>query len=106
MVLSFFDLAGVPVEVARDPGSDGGRGKCTRHRVGELAGRPSGAHADPVLFQIYCDVGNQHFELVRSFGAVPLILNPVSGPSDDLRPARSPPPRCRAHAAAHGRWRS
>ena len=24
-------------------------------------------HADPVLFQIYCDLGNQHFEVVRSY---------------------------------------
>ncbi|MFC6225060.1 RagB/SusD family nutrient uptake outer membrane protein [Hymenobacter artigasi] len=31
-----------------------------------------------------------YFELVRSFGAVPLILAPVSGPNDDLRPARTP----------------
>ncbi|MBC6989649.1 RagB/SusD family nutrient uptake outer membrane protein [Hymenobacter sp. BT491] len=30
-----------------------------------------------------------YFELVRSFGDVPLILNPVKGPNDDLRPART-----------------
>lgn len=24
-------------------------------------------HADPVVFQAYCDIGNQHFELVRSY---------------------------------------
>lgn len=24
-------------------------------------------HADPVMFQAYCDIGNQHFELVRSY---------------------------------------
>ena len=31
-----------------------------------------------------------YFELVRSYGAVPLLLEPVSGPNDDLRPARTP----------------
>jgi AcrR family transcriptional regulator len=24
-------------------------------------------HADPVVFQAYCDIGNQHFDLVRSY---------------------------------------
>ncbi|MBC6608849.1 RagB/SusD family nutrient uptake outer membrane protein [Hymenobacter sp. BT188] len=31
-----------------------------------------------------------YFELVRSFGDVPLILTPVAGPNDDLRPSRTP----------------
>ena len=31
-----------------------------------------------------------YFELVRGFGAVPLVLTPVGGPTDDLRPARTP----------------
>ena len=36
--------------------------------------------------------GLGYFELVRSFGAVPLLLAPVKGPNDDLRPARTPTP--------------
>ncbi|OWP63687.1 hypothetical protein CDA63_07820 [Hymenobacter amundsenii] len=31
-----------------------------------------------------------YFDLVRSFGAVPLVLAPIKGPNDDLRRARTP----------------
>ncbi|QJX47922.1 RagB/SusD family nutrient uptake outer membrane protein [Hymenobacter taeanensis] len=31
-----------------------------------------------------------YFELVRSYGDVPLITSPIKGPNDDLRPARTP----------------
>ncbi|WP_324670939.1 RagB/SusD family nutrient uptake outer membrane protein [Hymenobacter sp. GOD-10R] len=31
-----------------------------------------------------------YFELVRSYGDVPLILAPIKGPNDDIRPSRTP----------------
>lgn len=31
-----------------------------------------------------------YFDLVRSFGAVPLMLSPIKGPQDDMKPGRAP----------------